>query len=462
MASTTIETELTKPKIQFDRKFLIKLVLPLVIEQILAVTVGMADMIMVSGAGETAVSGVSLVNTISNLLIYVFTALATGGAVVASQAIGAKQKETANTVANQLVLICFLFAIVITGVCLVLNRQILGLIYGNVEEAVMENAVIYFYITALSFPFVSVYYGAAALFRSMGNSKLSMYVSTIMNVLNIIGNAIFVFGFNMGIAGVGYATLISRAVAGIIVIFLLRDQKLDLHIDKHLRLGYKWGIQKKILALGIPSGIDNAMFQIGKLFTQALIASFGTASIAANATASTIELLATIPASATSLAITTIVGQCVGANDYDSAKKYTKKLMFWAYVMIWIENLFIVILTPTIASWYHLSAEGDRLARILMWYHSACCVVMWPAAWTLQSVLRASGDVKYLMTASIIIMWVFRIGFAYLLTGLNKMMGSPLPGVLCVWIAMTIDWLARCISNILRIKSGKWMKKAVV
>lgn len=457
-----MQTELAKPKLEFSTSYLIKLVLPLVIEQILAVTVGMADMIMVSGAGESAVSGVSLVNTISNLLIYVFTALATGGAVVAAQAIGAKQKETANIVANQLILICFLTAIVITGICLTLNRQILGLIYGKVDKAVMDQAVTYFYITAFSFPFISVYYGATALFRSMGNSKLSLYVSAVMNILNIIGNAIFVFVFKMGIAGVGYATLISRAVAGIIVLLVLRDQKLDLHIDKNLRLGFKWNIQKKILALGIPSGIDNAMFQIGKLFTQALIASFGTASIAANATASTIELLATIPAAATGLAITTIVGQCVGANDYDSAKKYIKKLIFWAYVMLWAENIIIAFLTPTIASWYHLSPEGDKLARILIWYHSACCVLMWPAAWTLQTVLRASGDVKYLMTASITIMWVFRIGFAYLLTYLNTKAGSPLPGVLCVWIAMTIDWFARCISNLVRLKSGKWMKKAVI
>ena len=448
--------------IQFDRKFLIKLVMPLIIEQILAVSVGMADMIMVSGTGETAVSGVSLVNTISNLLIYVFTALATGGAVVAAQAVGAKRKDMANVVSNQLVLICFAVSLVITTVCLLLNRQILGLIYGSVEPEVMEQAVLYFYITSFSFPFISVYYGATALFRSMGNSKLSLYVSGTMNVLNIIGNAIFVFGFNMGIAGVGYATLISRAVAGIVVIMMLRNQSLDLHIDKYLRLGWDWNIQKKILALGIPSGIDSAMFQIGKLFTQALIVSFGTASIAANATASTIELLATIPASATGLAITTIVGQCVGAGDYTSAKKYIKKLMFWAYAMLWAENIIIVILTPTIASWYHLSAEGDRLARILMWYHSACCALMWPAAWTLQSVLRASGDVKYLMTASILIMWVFRIGFAYLLTYLNRLAGFIIPGVLCVWIAMIIDWFARCVSNVWRIKSGRWMKKAVV
>jgi Na+-driven multidrug efflux pump len=179
---------------------------------------------MVSGAGETAVSGVSLVNTISNLLIYVFTALATGGAVVASQAIGAKRKDTANIVSNQLILICFAVALVITALCLALNRQLLQLIYGSVEKAVMDQAVIYFYITALSFPFISVYYGSTALFRSMGNSNLSMTVSAIMNILNIIGNAIFVFGFGMGIAGVGYATLISRAVAGIVVVMMLRNQ----------------------------------------------------------------------------------------------------------------------------------------------------------------------------------------------------------------------------------------------
>ena len=219
--------------ITFDRKFLLKLVIPLVIEQILAVTVGMADMIMVSGAGETAVSGVSLVNTIATLLIYVFTALATGGAVVAAQALGAKKKEMAVKVSNQLILICFSSAVFITVLCVLLNRQILGLIYGKVEHDVMENAVIYFYITSFSFPFISVYYGATALFRSMGNSKLSMYVSTIMNILNIVGNAILVYGFDMGIAGVGWATLISRAVAGIIVIVVLRNQDLDLHIHKY-------------------------------------------------------------------------------------------------------------------------------------------------------------------------------------------------------------------------------------
>ena len=258
----------TTARVQFDKKYLIALVLPLVIEQVLAVTVGMADMIMVSGAGDTAVSGVSLVNTISNLLIYIFNALATGGAVVAAQALGAKKKKTGQIVANQLVLICLIVSVVISAVCIVFDRAILTLIYGKVEQAVMDQAVTYFFITGFSFPFIAVYDGASSLLRSMGKASISLFVSAIMNGLNILFNAIFVFGYNMGIAGVGYGTLISRVVAGIVVVFILRNEKYDLHIDKYFRFGWDGQIIGKILRIGIPSGIDNGMFQIGKLFTE--------------------------------------------------------------------------------------------------------------------------------------------------------------------------------------------------
>lgn len=443
-------------KLTFSRKYLIALIAPLIVEQILGVTVGMADMIMVSGAGETAVSGVSLVNTISNLLIYVFEALATGGAVVAAQALGAKKKKLANVVSNQLILVCFVSAFVITIFSLIFNRGILNLIYGNVEKAVMDNAVIYFYITAFSFPFLAVYYGSTALFRSMGNTKLSMYVSAVMNIINIIGNAILIYGYHMGIEGVGIATLVSRVVACVIVLFILRKEKYDLHIDKYFRLGFDSSVIKKILRIGIPSGIDNGMFQIGKLFTQSLISSFGTASIAANATASTIELLASIPAAAMGLALTTVVGQCVGANDYDGVKKYSKKMMKSAYFMLWGLNIVIILIAPVIASWYNLTPEGNRLAIELIIYHSVCCMIMWPAAWTLPSILRAAGDVKFIMVTSIITMWVFRIGLSYVIGGFMGL------GVLGVWIAMTIDWAVRCVLNIWRLKSGKWMRGAII
>lgn len=490
--------ELVSPKIKFDRKFLIKLVIPLIIEQILAVMVGMADMIMVRDAGETAVSGISLVNTIANLIIYVFAALATGGAVVASQSLGAKKKDTALTVSNQLILICFVTGLVFAIASAIFDRQILMLIYGNAEEAVMDAAVVYFFINAFSFPFLAVYNGSTALFRSMGNSKLSMYVSTVMNLLNIIGNTIFVYGFKMGVEGVAYSTVISRALACVYLFFVLRDQKLELHIDKYCRLGFDFGIIKSILRIGIPSGVDNAMFQIGKLFTQALITSFGTASLSANACATTIELLATIPASATGLAITTVVGQCVGAGDYNAAKFYGKKLLKSAYLMLWLENIVILFIAPQIAWLYGLSAEGTWLATLLIRLHSICAMVMWPCAWSMNAMFRASGDVKYLMVSSMVIMWVFRIGLAYVIGGwlmskwgidigtiknaagevinsAGKVIGvtgaknfdvgqtvTVTMGVVGVWIAMFIDWFARCVNNLWRLHSGRWMKKAVV
>lgn len=440
----------------WSKEDLLKLIFPLIIEQILAVSVGMADMIMVSGAGEIAVSGVSLVNTISNLLIYVFSAMATGGAIVASQAIGAKNEKIAQVVANQLILVCFVISIVITVLSLIFNQQVLYLIYGSVEQGVMNNAIVYFYITALSFPFLAVYYGAAALLRSMGNSQLSMYVSTVMNILNIVGNAILIYCFSLGIAGVGIATLVSRMVACFIVIIVLRNPKYPLHIDRGLHLGFHPHVIQMILKFGVPSGIDNAMFQIGKLFTQSLISTFSTAAIAANATASTIELLATIPASAMSLAITTVVGQCVGANHYDLALQYAKKMLKWAYMMLWAVNIVIMFMSRTIVSWYHLTVQGESLAIQLIVYHSMCCMAIWPLAFTVPHILRAAGDVQFVMMSSMMSMWVFRIALSYVI---GQYLGL---GVLGVWIAMTIDWLVRSLLYLWRLKSGRWKKESVI
>ncbi|BBF44863.1 putative inner membrane protein [Lachnospiraceae bacterium KM106-2] len=443
-------------RVMFDRKFLVQLVGPLVIEQILQVTVGMADMIMVSGAGECAVSGVSLVNTISNLLIYLFSAMAAGGAVVGAQALGSKNKKLAYSVANQLMTVCGIIAVVIAAISVVSNHFVLHLIYGSVDKRVMDNAVIYYYITAFSFPFLSLYNGCAALFRAMGNSKISMMTTFLMNGINIVGNAVLVYGVHMGVAGVGTATLVSRIVACIIAMFLLRNEKYPMHIDQHFRFGFDWKIIKKILHIGVPNGIENSIFQIGKLFTQSLISSFGTASIAANATASTIELLATIPASSIALALTTVVGQCVGANNYAEARKYTKKLMAGGYIQLMLLNMLIIVIAPWIASLYNLTAEGNHLAIQLIRYHSCCCMLIWPLSFTLPSTLRAAGDVRFTMCSSIISMWIFRIGLAYLIGGYLH------GGVLGVWIAMTIDWAVRSLLNVVRFHGHRWEHESLV
>jgi putative MATE family efflux protein len=322
----------------------------------------MADMIMVSGAGEAAVSGISLVNTISNLLIMLFSALATGGAVVSAQFLGHKEPEKACKAANQLLLLCALVSVALTLLVLAANRSILCLIYGSVEETVMDNAVSYFYIIGCSFPFLAVYNACAGLFRSMNNSKYSMLTSFIMNVLNIAGNAVFIYGFQMEIQGVGYATLVSRIVACITMLALIRQPRFAVHITSLIRLGWYPAIMRTILHIAVPTALENSMFQIGKLLTQSLISSFGTASIAANACGTTVETLADIPAMAIGLGLVTVVGQCVGAGDYRQARHYTKKLVKAAYLFLLPLNAVIFAGASVIAGWYHLSELGHLYA----------------------------------------------------------------------------------------------------
>lgn len=440
----------------FDRKMLVKLIVPMVIEQLLSVTVGMADMIMVSGAGEEAVSGISLVNSINVLLIMVFAAMASGGSVVVSQLLGSGDREKACKGANQQMMICILIAVVVTAAALVFNRSILVLIYGSVDALVMENAVKYFYITALSFPFLAVYNVGSALFRVMGNSHISMFMSVIMNVINIAGNAVFVFGFHMGVEGVAYPTLISRFVAALVLLVLIRNEKLPVHVDKRLRFGWDGEMLKKIMRIGVPQSLENSMFQVGKLLTQSLISGFGTAAIAANACASTVEVLADIPGTAMSLALVTIVGRCVGAGEYGQARNYTGKLIKITYIFMIVLNMILLLLAQNIAGWYNLTELGTHYAVQLIVYHSICCMLIWPLAFTLASALRSAGDAKFTMTSSVISMWIFRIVLAYVIAeGMNM-------GVLGVWIAMTIDWAVRAVLNVTRFLGGRWETKSLV
>lgn len=439
----------------FDRNKLARLIVPVVIEQTLSVTVGMADMIMVSGAGEAAVSGISLVNSISVLMVMLFAALASGGSVVVAQFLGSGNKEKACKAAEQEVLACFLISVVMAVFAVIFNRQILSLIYGSVEADVMNNAVTYFAIMAVSYPFLALYNSGASIFRVMNNAHISMIMSAIMNVINIALNAVFIYGLDMGVAGVAYATLISRVVAAAVLLIQIRKPSLPVHIDKYFRLRWNSDMMMPILSQGVPQAIQNSMFQIGKLLTQSLISSFGTASIAANACASTVEMLADIPGSAMGIAMVTIIGQCAGAGRFDQARDYAKRLLKMTYVFMIALNLVLMLMANNIAGWYNLSEEGHHYAVQLIVYHSIMAMLIWPLAFTLSSVLRSAGDAAYTMWTSIFSMWVFRIGLAYVIGDYMEL------GVLGVWIAMTIDWAVRAIFNIVRFNGHKWETKAV-
>lgn len=436
----------------FSNKDLKRLILPLLIEQVLAVLVGMLDIMMVSSVGEAAVSGVSLVDTIGILLINIFSALATGGAVISAQYLGREDHEKANISANQLVLSTTLISLVIMLVALIWREPILSLIFGHVEKDIMDSALTYFLITALSYPFLSIYNACAALYRSMGNSKLSMKISFLMNLINLVGNALCIYGLRMGVAGVAIPTLVSRAVAAIVMLILIRNPRNLIHIDPKLRLGFHPKMIKKILSIGVPNGLENSMFQVGKILVASLIATYGSVSIAANAVSNTVATFQIIPGTTIGLAMITVVGQCIGARNYEQAKEYTKKLLMLSHAGIVILNAVIILLLPPILKLYNLSAETAEMARQIIILHGVVAMVIWPESFTLPNALRSSNDVKFTMFTSILSMWFCRIILSFVLGSYFGL------GVLGVWIAMMIDWLVRSIVFIIRYRSERWKK----
>ncbi len=438
----------------FTRKQLMKLILPLIVEQFLAVAVGMADTIMITIRGEEAVSGISLVDTLNILLIGLFSALATGGAVVAAQYLGHKDKENAKKAANQLVLTVSVLSILLMTISLVANRGILHLIYGDLDPAIMKYARTYFYLTAASYPFIALYNAGAALFRAMGNSKVSMRVSIGMNAINIAGNAILIYGFGLSVEGAAIPTLVSRIIAAIWIMSKLRKPVHDISIDSIFHLGYEPKMIKRILRIGIPNGLENSVFQIGKILVSGLVASFGTVAIAANAVGNSVANFNCIPGSAIGLAMIPVVGQSVGAGDLKGAKKYIWKLMSYAYVAMILLNVIMILIMPQVVGIFHLSMETQQLATKILIYHCICCMFIWPMAFTLPNALRAANDVKYTMVISIVSMWTFRIALSYILA---KAFGLGLFGI---WIAMTVDWVFRAIFFVVRIINDKWKTHA--
>lgn len=440
----------------FSNKDIKKLIIPLIFEQLLAVSIGFVDTFMVSTIGETAVSGVSLVDNISTLLIQILSALATGGAVVCSQYIGSGQENMAKRSAGQLLFIMAVISSTLSVIALFGNHGIIRFIFGKIEQEVFDNASTYFYVTALSYPFLGVYNAGAALFRSIGNSKISMKTSLVMNVVNIAGNALFIFCFNWGVFGVAFATLLSRIFACIVIMALLFKADSAIRMGSIKDLVPKGFIIKKILAIGLPSGLENGMFQIGKLSVSSLTSSFGTAAIAANSVASNITSFANIPGNAIGMSMITIIGQCIGAEKPDEAKRYGKKLLRFAYFGIIATNVLLVIIVRPLVGIFNLSAEATDTAVMLLYCFAAVAVFIWPLSFTLPNTLRAAGDAKYTMTISIISMWTFRVGSSYLLGGYLGL------GVLGVWIGMFIDWGFRSLLFVIRFRGRKWLSKKLI
>ena len=440
----------------FTRKQLIALLLPLVAEQALNVTIGLADTLMVSSVGEAAVSGVSLVDTFNTLMIQIMTALATGGAVVTSQYIGHQEPKNAKNTAGQIILVMLVFSCTVALAVVFGRHRILRGIFGSIDDDVMAFAETYFLLSALSYPFIGLYNAGSALFRAEGNSKISMLSSLVMNLLNIGGNAIFIFGFKWAVFGAALATLLSRIIACTAVIILLQRPGNPLRVDNVQHLRPERSLIRRILVIGIPNAIENGMFQVGKLSVSSLTSTLGTAAIAANAVANNTTTLLNIPANAVGMGALTVLGQCLGAGEKKQAKRYGGLMMALAYAGAWVMNLAAFFFgNRFMLQFFNLSPEANALALEVMIWFNIISLFLWPASFTLPNILRAAGDARYTMVVSIASMWLFRVGLCYLLVG---HFGG---GLLAIWTGMFVDWGCRSLFFAIRFISGKWMENSV-
>ena len=439
-----------KERLLFTNRALAALILPLIVEQFLAVLVGMADSVMVACVGEAAVSGVSLVDNIMVLFTNLFAALATGGAVIAGQYLGQKNGKLASRAATQLIWFTTILAVVIMAVIYCGKWFVLHVVFGQINADVMGHADTYLMIVTASIPFIALYNAGAAIFRAMGNSKVSMQVAMIMNAVNVAGNAILIYGFRRGTEGVAIPTLVSRITAAVLILFMLSRRENVIRIEKTFRFRPDWTMVKRILGIGIPNGLENSMFQLGKIIVLSLVSTFGTYAIAANAVCNAVANFQVLPGMAINLAVTAVIARCVGAGDHEQAEYFTKKLIRLVYLCMWIVNLIVLCVMPLVLWAYNLSDITAQTARSVLYFHSVSACLIWPVSFTVPSALRAAGDAKVTMVISLASMWIFRIIFSYLLGGWLGL------GVLGVWIAMVIDWCVRAVCMTLRYKTGRW------
>ena len=444
----------------FTDRDIFRLVVPLFFEQLLFILVGSADTLMVAGLGEASISAVSLVNMFNNCIFSIIFAISTGGAVVVSQYLGARNFTRANESAKQLTAVVLTIGLLLLIAGEIFLKEIVQLLYGNLAPDVHKGVLSYFRITLISIPFVAVYGGCAALFRAMNRTKTTMYISFISNIINVVGNALLIYVFCMGVAGAALATLLARIVSVSIILVLITDRTRTVFVDFRQGFRLSWTLVKKILCIGIPGGIENGVFQFGRVLVLGLIATFGTREIAANAVANTLDIFGCLCGSVFSLAVVTVIGRAVGAGDEGQVRYYVGKMMKWAYSAHISWNIIVLALTPLLLLCFSkIDVETRRLAWYLILIHNGLGMIMWPISFVFPNVLRSMNDVKVTMFISVGSMLVVRVGSSYLIADWIH------SGVLAVWIAMVFDWIVRSSGFYLRYRSGAWrslmrMKKA--
>lgn len=440
-----------KGKRLFSNRDLIFLFVPLVIEQLLEYLVGLADSIMVAHIGEAAVSGVSLVDMIMVLLLSLFAAIATGGAVVAGQYLGKGDRAAAGTAMNTLLRFAILVSLVIMGLMYLFSDQILLGLFGQIAPEVYAHARTYLLFVVASIPFMAIYGVGASLFRTVGNARLPMMIMLLMNLLNVIGNAVMIYVLDFGIIGIAIPTLISRIGAAVIIMFFALNQSNELHFAKGLRGGFKRAMIPRILHIAVPYGFENGLFHLGRVLVLSLISTFGTAAIAANAVSVTLINFQVLPGMSIGLGMTVVIARCVGAGDEEQARYYTRKVLGIVYAAQLLSAAGVLALLPSVMTVYSLSPEATLLANRIIWSHAIAMLLIWPLGYTLPVTFRAAGDARFPMLVSTSTMLFLRLGLAY---GLSVYLGL---GVIGTWLAIYIDWIVKSVLFVRRYRSGRWL-----
>ena len=442
--------------INYSNKDLVRLIWPLVLEQFLTLAVGLADSMMVAQVGDAAVSGVSLVDSISVLMVYIFSAMGAGGVAVCGQYLGRGNNATAKKAGHHLVVMMFAFSAALTALLYLFSSVILHNLFGKIDADVMTATTTYYMIVMASVPALALYNAGAALFRAMGLTRITLRTSMLMNAINVAGNAIMIFGLKCGVEGVAIPTIVSRWVAAFLILALLINKKYLLTLRGFSQFKPEKQIMKNIVSLGIPSGLENGMFQLGKIILFSFISTLGTASITANAIGSVMAGLHTTPGQGINLAMTTVVSTCIGAMAFDKAKYYFRKLMIWALIMTAVWIAITLALTPMILRIYDVSPEATKMAFTVTLMHGLSSVVLWSFAFVTPAFLRSTGDATYTMIVSTVTMWIGRVALGIILGKYFHM------GLIGVWFAHTIiDWIVRTIFFLTRYKSDKWQTKAI-
>lgn len=441
----------------FDTRGLWMLLIPVIIEQLLNSLMGMADTMMVSRVGNAAMSAVSLVDSINILVIQVFAALATGAAIICSQYLGRGDEKGANCAARQIFLTVLFISVGLMAVCLIFCRPLLSLVFGAVEPLVMQNSITYFIITVISYPFIALFNAGAAFYRADGNSKFPMQVSMASNALNVVGNAILIFGCGLGVEGAAISTLVSRILCAVVVLaFLAKKGKHAIVLNHYFSIRPDFKLIGMVLAVGIPSGIENGMFQFGKLAIQSTVSTLGTANIAAQAMAIIFENLNGMAGVGVGIAMMTVIGQCIGAGKTEEARYYICKLSFYAEILIIISCWLVLAISRPVMLLAGMEPESIHICYQM----TLAITLVKPLVWTLSFIpaygFRAAGDVRFSMITSTCTMWFCRVALAVFL------MRTTSVGPMGVWIGMFADWTIRAVIFSGRYLSGAWLKRRII